>query len=154
MAVCCYIMDKNNNLLLTKRPDHLKIFPSVWVLPGGIVEYQEPLEIAIFREVEEEIGLTFEFTDEAEQKVRMISPLRFDQPDEIPVTFEPFYLYESVTRGVLDQVMHLTGYKDRAEDIEDREMRAPPSQHLCLFYKAKIDESFDRILLELNKAEV
>jgi hypothetical protein len=84
----------------------------------------------------------------------MISPLRFDQPDEISVTFEPFYLYESVTRGVLDQVMHLTGYKDRPEDIEDREMRAPPSQHLCLFYKAKIDESFDRILLELNKAEV
>lgn len=33
-------------------------------------------------------------------------------------------------------------------------MKAPPSQHLCLFFKAQIDESFDRILLELNKAEV
>lgn len=32
----------------------------------------------------------------------MISPLRFDQPDEIPVKFEPFYLYESVTNSVLD----------------------------------------------------
>jgi isopentenyldiphosphate isomerase len=39
MAVCAYIMDRNNNLMITKRPEHLKIFPNVWVLPGGIVEY-------------------------------------------------------------------------------------------------------------------
>ena len=38
MAVCCYVMDKDKNLMLTKRPEHLKIFPNVWVLPGGIVE--------------------------------------------------------------------------------------------------------------------
>ena len=41
MAVCCYILDKNKNLLITKRPDHLKIFPNVWVLPGGMVDFQE-----------------------------------------------------------------------------------------------------------------
>lgn len=77
MAVCCYILDKNKNLLITKRPDHLKIFPNVWVLPGGMVEFQEKLEIAIFRELEEEVGLTFEFKDSSTD-VRMISPLRFD----------------------------------------------------------------------------
>ena len=64
LAVCSYILDKNNNLLLTKRPDWLKIFPNVWVLPGGVVEYGERMDIANFREIEEEIGLTFEYMDE------------------------------------------------------------------------------------------
>lgn len=80
-------MDKNKNLMITKRPDHLKIFPNVWVMPGGLVDFQESLDIALFRELEEEVGLTFEYTDESESKVRMISPLRFDQPDEIAVKF-------------------------------------------------------------------
>ncbi len=154
MAVCCYILDKNNNLLITKRPDHLKIFPNVWVLPGGMVEFQEELEIALFRELEEEVGFTFEFAEENNKSVRMISPLRFDQPDEIPVKFEPFYLYESVTNTVLDQVEHLSGYQDKPEDIEDKAARPPVSQHLCLFYKAKIEEDFDKLLIEMNKAEV
>jgi 8-oxo-dGTP pyrophosphatase MutT (NUDIX family) len=42
-----------------------------------MVDYQEQLEIALFREVEEEVGLTFEFV-EPTNRVRMISPLRFD----------------------------------------------------------------------------
>ena len=49
--------------MITKRPDHLKIFPNVWVLPGVMVEFQEELEIALFRELEEEVGLTFEFKE-------------------------------------------------------------------------------------------
>ena len=79
VAVCCFILDKDKNLMITKRPQHLKIFPNVWVLPGGLVEFKESLEIALFRELEEETGLTFEFRDDEESKgVRMISPLRFD----------------------------------------------------------------------------
>lgn len=112
MAVCAYILDQDKNLLLTKRPEHLKIFPNVWVLPGGIVDVQETFETAIMREVEEEVGLTFEFeNDDPEKKVRMISPLRNDfEGDFLPMTFEPFYLYESVTNRVLDEVLHLSGY--------------------------------------------
>ena len=79
MAVCCYVLDKHKNLMLTKRPDHLKIFPSVWVLPGGIVEFQESLEMGVFRELEEEVGLTLEFQDDdPSKKVIMTSPMRFD----------------------------------------------------------------------------
>jgi len=107
MAVCCYIMDKDDNLLLTKRPDFLKIFPNVWVLPGGIVEYKETLEDAIFREIEEEVGMTLEYTDDYDPKCdtfQMCSPLRHDQEIPIPVTFEPFYLYESVTKSILGSV--------------------------------------------------
>jgi 8-oxo-dGTP pyrophosphatase MutT (NUDIX family) len=152
IAVCCFILDKNKNLMITKRPQHLKIFPNVWVLPGGLVEFQESLELALFRELEEETGLTFEFrNDEENEGVRMISPLRFDQPDELAVKFAPYYLYESVTHNVLDQVAHLSGYQDRPPQAEGR---PPVSQHLCLFYKAQIDESFERILIEVCKAEV
>jgi 8-oxo-dGTP pyrophosphatase MutT (NUDIX family) len=156
MAVCCYVMDKDKNLLVTKRPDHLKIFPSVWVLPGGIVEPHEPLEIGLFRELEEEVGLTLEYRDDVNNTgdVIMTSPLHFDHPDELAVRFEPYYLYESVTHNVIDQVLDLPGYKERPEDIEAREKQPPAAQHLCLFYKAQIDESFDRIMLSLNKHEV
>lgn len=105
MAVCAYILDKNDNLLLTKRPDWLKIFPNVWVMPGGIVEYQERMDIGLFREIEEEIGLTFEYVDDKnpDENVKMTSPLRFDHPsDEIAANMKPFYLYESVTRHLFD----------------------------------------------------
>lgn len=36
----------------------------------------------------------------------------------------------------------------------EKASRPPVSQHLCLFFKAEIDEEFSRILIELNKAEV
>lgn len=116
MAVCAYILDKNNNLLLTKRPDWLKIFPNVWVMPGGIVEYQERLDIALFREIEEEIGLTLEYVDDdkPDENIKMTSPLKFDHPtDEISANMKPFYLYESVTRHLFDQndLNQLPGYK-------------------------------------------
>jgi 8-oxo-dGTP pyrophosphatase MutT (NUDIX family) len=155
MAVCAFIMDRDKNLLLTKRPEHLKIFPNVWVMPGGVVELNESLETAIMREVEEEVGLTFEYeNDDTKNPVRMISPLRNDFPgDFIPMEFEPFYLYESVTNNVLDEVLHLSGYQDR-EVQTDEKLRPPVSQHLCLFYKCQLDETYDKILMELNKAEV
>lgn len=81
LAVCCYIMDKSNRLLLTKRPVNLKIFPNRWVLPGGIVDFMEPLEFACFREVEEEVGLTFEYTNDSDPECNsfhLTSPLHHD----------------------------------------------------------------------------
>lgn len=104
LAVCGYVLDKNDNLMLTKRPKWLKIFPNRWVLPGGIVDFQEPLEFAIMREIEEEVGLTFEYTEENANcnTFHLTSPLRESQPNPIPITFEPYYVYESVTNNVLD----------------------------------------------------
>ena len=103
-------------MIVTKRPAHLKIFPDVWVLPGGIVEYGESMETALFREIEEEVGITFEYEndDPSTEKLRMISPLRLDyEGDFIDVDFKPFYLYESVTNSVLDDLLELSGYQDR-----------------------------------------
>ena len=57
MAACAYVMDKDDNILLTRRPSSLRIFPQAWVLPGGVVDPGERLEDACLREVHEEIGL-------------------------------------------------------------------------------------------------
>lgn len=47
-------------VLLTRRPDTMRIFPSVWVLPGGHVEEGETLREAASREVKEEVGITLD----------------------------------------------------------------------------------------------
>jgi 8-oxo-dGTP pyrophosphatase MutT (NUDIX family) len=60
MAVCSYILDKDNHLLLTKRPSWLSIFPNAWVMPGGSVDFNEKFEYSCLREIEEEVGLTIE----------------------------------------------------------------------------------------------
>lgn len=64
MATCCFLTDKEGNILITKRPDHLRIFPRVWTLPGGITDYGETLEDSAFRKIEDDLGITMEFTDE------------------------------------------------------------------------------------------
>jgi 8-oxo-dGTP pyrophosphatase MutT (NUDIX family) len=74
-------------------------------LPGGIVDYGESLEYACMREIEEEIGVTIEPVDEfdlANPKYHMTSILRDNDSNPIPVTFKPYYLYESVTKNILD----------------------------------------------------
>ncbi|KAM9724077.1 nucleoside diphosphate-linked moiety X motif 17-like isoform 2-T2 [Menidia menidia] len=47
----------NQRLLLTRRAPQLRIFPNLWVPPGGHVEPDESLLDAGLRELEEETGL-------------------------------------------------------------------------------------------------
>eukprot|EP00347_Sterkiella_histriomuscorum_P013741 403363543 len=167
MAVCAYIMDKDNNLLITRRPSWLSIFPQAWVLPGGIVDKGETFEQACLREIQEEVGLRIEpnfdldrnccddyYREEASQFVMTYPPIEKHRDDShetaqkvnictnIPVDFEPYYLYESVTKNI--------------QEIDDHqnEQFPPISQHLVLFYMAKIQESYKNIPLELNLSEV
>ena len=49
------IIYKGNKVLLTKR--NVSPFKNYWCLPGGHIEYYEPLTKAVKREVKEEIGL-------------------------------------------------------------------------------------------------
>jgi 8-oxo-dGTP pyrophosphatase MutT (NUDIX family) len=57
VATCAYIMDREDKVLITRRPSSLRIFPQAWVLPGGLIEHAENFEDACLREIYEEIGL-------------------------------------------------------------------------------------------------
>ena len=54
---CGAIIKKNNKILLTKR--NIAPYKNYWCLPGGHIDWGERAEVAIKREVKEEIGLDF-----------------------------------------------------------------------------------------------
>lgn len=49
---------ENGRLLMARRAGHKQHFPEHWDLVGGHVETGEPVEIALIREVREEVGVT------------------------------------------------------------------------------------------------
>jgi 8-oxo-dGTP pyrophosphatase MutT (NUDIX family) len=101
MATCAYIMDRDDNILITRRPSSLRIFPYAWVLPGGIVDPGELFEDACLREVHEEIGLkaikvdNTRVTFQTQKKDSLLG-------GTLDADFIPYYLYESVTKNLKD----------------------------------------------------
>lgn len=57
VGVAVLLQSANQRLLLTRRASSLRIFPNVWVPPGGHVELDEKLLDAGLRELQEETGL-------------------------------------------------------------------------------------------------
>jgi ADP-ribose pyrophosphatase YjhB (NUDIX family) len=56
-AVNMIILDSYNRILLVKRSSEKKIFPSHWSIPGGHVEIGETIEVALEREILEELSV-------------------------------------------------------------------------------------------------
>jgi len=54
-VVCAVIRDKEGRLLVCRRPDG-KALAGKWEFPGGKVELDEPLELALRRELSEELA--------------------------------------------------------------------------------------------------
>lgn len=60
-AVAALILDENERILLQLRDDMEGIFfPNHWSCFGGAIEEGETLQACLVRELEEEIGITFE----------------------------------------------------------------------------------------------
>ena len=57
VGVAAIIKNKNGQILLGKRSKNIPFYPSMWGLPGGIVEYGETIQQTIKREIKEEIGV-------------------------------------------------------------------------------------------------
>ncbi|MBB4076446.1 8-oxo-dGTP diphosphatase [Bartonella fuyuanensis] len=56
LVVACALLDQNNRVLLTKRPEG-KSLAGLWEFPGGKVELGETPEVSLIRELEEELGI-------------------------------------------------------------------------------------------------
>lgn len=59
VAVAVILCTLDQHVLLTRRSQHMRTFPGVWVPPGGHVELGETLAEAGLRELKEETGLAF-----------------------------------------------------------------------------------------------
>ncbi|OGV90954.1 hypothetical protein A3A66_03520 [Microgenomates group bacterium RIFCSPLOWO2_01_FULL_46_13] len=57
LIVVAIIQNKKGEYLLCKKPADLGVYPGQWALTGGGVEEGEEMEIALRREVREEVGL-------------------------------------------------------------------------------------------------
>jgi 8-oxo-dGTP diphosphatase len=51
------LIDREGRFLLTSRPDG-KVYAGYWEFPGGKVEAGESVEVALRRELQEELGIT------------------------------------------------------------------------------------------------
>ncbi|XP_057690378.1 nucleoside diphosphate-linked moiety X motif 17 isoform X1 [Corythoichthys intestinalis] len=60
VGVAVILQSSNHRVLLTRRAKHLRIFPNLWVPPGGHLEPNETLVEAGLRELKEETGLDME----------------------------------------------------------------------------------------------
>nr|XP_045583496.1 nucleoside diphosphate-linked moiety X motif 17-like [Procambarus clarkii] len=67
VGVSVLLEASDGHLLMTRRAQHMRTFPGVWVPPGGHVEEGETLVEAGLREVMEETGLEMLLKDEEEE---------------------------------------------------------------------------------------
>ena len=78
LVVACALIDKDNRILLAQRPEG-KNLAGLWEFPGGKVEQGEEPEVALMRELYEELGIT--------TKVDCLAPLSFASH-----TYDDFHL--------------------------------------------------------------
>lgn len=63
VTVVAAIIRRDRKILITRRFDHVHL-PGLWEFPGGKVERGEALEVALKREIFEELGLEIRVEDE------------------------------------------------------------------------------------------
>lgn len=57
IAAFIVLVDKNNNILITKRNKNMRSYPNCWVVPGGGIDKSETIKETCLRELYEECGI-------------------------------------------------------------------------------------------------
>jgi 8-oxo-dGTP diphosphatase len=68
LVVACALIDVDRRVLIARRPETGSM-PNLWEFPGGKIEPGESPEIALLRELEEELGIS--------TKTACLAPLTF-----------------------------------------------------------------------------
>lgn len=123
-AACGIVESADGKLLMTRRSDHLTIFPRAWVFPGGHLDPHESLESSIIREISEEVGIRLAFNSYGQLHLHQTA-----------CTLLPFLLYESSFPAHIDDGL-------------------PRSQHLIIFYHITIPLPTEDISLTIDENEV
>ena len=82
LVAACALIDADNRVLLAQRPEG-KSMAGLWEFPGGKVEEGETPEVAVIRELHEELGITvppsclapFVFASHEYEKFHLLMPL-------------------------------------------------------------------------------
>lgn len=69
LVAAAALIDEDGRVLIAQRPDNTESMPSLWEFPGGKIENNETPEIAIIRELHEELGI--------ETKQSCLAPIAF-----------------------------------------------------------------------------
>ncbi|BFZ02393.1 hypothetical protein BsWGS_05432 [Bradybaena similaris] len=75
----------DGKILLSRRARHLRIFPGLWVPPGGHIEENETLLEAGLRELKEETGLDLKPSDCLQNKIHMLALWESVYPPKLSV---------------------------------------------------------------------
>ncbi|MGG6893724.1 NUDIX domain-containing protein [Rhizobium sp. BR 315] len=78
---------ENDRVFMARRAAHKQAYPELWDLVGGHVETGESFEIALIREVREEVGVT-------------------------PITFRPLGSFEDSQRKIAYHLYAVTDWSD------------------------------------------
>jgi 8-oxo-dGTP pyrophosphatase MutT (NUDIX family) len=136
-AVAAIILGANGRVLLQLRDDKPDIFfPNMWGLFGGAVEAGETPEIALLRELNEELGIAFPVTN-----LKKFTEFTFDfAPWGYGVLYRKFYLVEAaaypVDRFVLGEGRKL-GYFDLDDALATLKLVPYDAFALWMFHFSK-----------------
>ncbi|CAG5125624.1 unnamed protein product [Candidula unifasciata] len=75
----------DGKILLSKRARHLRIFPGLWVPPGGHIEENETMLEAGLRELKEETGLNLKPSDCLQNKIYLLALWESVYPPKLSV---------------------------------------------------------------------
>ena len=89
IRVSAFVADAGRVLLVQQQRTAERSAPAYWLLPGGGVEFREPLAEALLREVREELGLSIT-VDRPIALVESISPDPAYQKHVLHVVFAAF----------------------------------------------------------------
>lgn len=116
LVVACALIDADNRVLLSKRPEG-KNLAGLWEFPGGKLESGETPEQCLIRELHEELGITV--------KANCLAPLTFASHsyDHFHLLM-PLYIcrrFEGIAKGCEGQEIKWV----RSENLSDYSM--PPA---------------------------